>query len=373
MEEMNRVRAALTFEQCWRDAPGGTGIAAVELGRALAARDDVSVVGVAGRRRRAATAGYVPTVEMKWLPVAGPLLVETSLRFGWPRVESATGPLDVLHATSIIPLASDASLPLVVTVHDLAFLHHPSYFTARGRDVFARSLHYLRRRATLVLCSSRATFDDCAANGFSTETLRLVPLGVRLRTATAAQVQEVRTRLALPHEYLLFVGTLEPRKNLPRLLDAHESLGASVPPLVVVGAAGWGDDEWSRRITASSNVMLTGHVSGADLSAVYAGAQALCYPSLMEGFGLPILEAMSQGTPVVTSAGTSTQEVAGGAAVLVDPLSVESIAEGIRDALARRGELAQLGLERAKGASWDATADLVARAYRDAVRMGTRR
>ena len=370
---MTRVRAALTFEQCWRDAPGGTGVAAVELARVLAARDDVEIIGVAGRHRRAATAGYAPTVEMKWLPVAGPLLVETTLRFGWPRVESATGPLDVLHATSIIPLASSSETPLVVTVHDLAFLHHPSYFTARGRDVFGRSLDFLRRRATLVLCSSRATLDDCVANGFDTSHLRLVPLGVRLRDATAAQVEEVRKRLSLPSEYLLFVGTLEPRKNLPRLLDAHESLGASVPPLVIAGAAGWGDDQWSRRIAASRNVVFAGHVSGADLPAVYAGAQALCYPSLMEGFGLPILEAMSQGTPVVTSAGTSTEEVAGGAAVLVDPLSVESIAEGIRDALARRGELAQLGVERAKGASWEATAGLVARAYRDAAQMGARR
>lgn len=367
------MRAALTFEQCWRDAPGGTGIAAVELARALASRDDVEVVGVAGRRRRAPTAGYAPTVEMKWLPVAGPLLVETTLRFGWPRIESATGPLDVLHATSIIPLASSPELPLVVTVHDLAFLHHPSYFTARGRDVFARSLDAVRRRATLVLCSSRATLDDCAANGFDVSRLRLVPLGVRLREATAAQVEEVRVRLALPREYLLFVGTLEPRKNLARLLDAHQSLGSSVPPLVVAGAAGWGDDEWSRRIAESSNVVSIGHVSGADLPAVYAGAHALCYPSLMEGFGLPILEAMSQGTPVVTSEGTSTQEVAGGAAVLVDPYSVGSIAEGIRDALARRGELAQLGVERAKGASWEATAGLVARAYCDAVQMGARR
>jgi len=85
-----------------------------------------------------------------------------------------------------------------------------------------------------------------------------------------------------------------------------------------------------------------------------------------------VLEAMSQGTPVVTSIGTSTEEVAGGAAVLVDPLSVESIAEGIRDALSRRSELSQLGYERAKGATWDATASLVVRAYRDAVRMGAR-
>jgi len=369
---MSRVRVALTFEHCWRESPGGTGVASVELGRALTARDDVDVVGVAGRHRRAATPGYEPTVPMKFLPIAGPLLVESSLRFGWPRVESASGPIDVQHATSIIPFASSPALPLVVTVHDLAFLHHPQYFTARGRSVFARSLALVRQRATLVLCSSRATFDDCIANGFEESRLRLVPLGVRLRSADAAHVAEVRAKYSLPADYVLFVGTLEPRKNLPRLLDAHQALGSTVPPLVIAGAAGWGDDELKSRLAAANNVVFIGHVHDDDLSAVYAGAHALCYPSLMEGFGLPILEAMSQGTPVVTSLGTSTEEVAGGAAVLVDPMSTESIAEGIRDALARRSELSQLGLERAKGASWESTASLVVRAYRDAVQIGAR-
>jgi len=373
MEEMSRVRVALTFEHCWRESPGGTGVASVELGRALEARDDVHVVGVAGRHRRPATPGYEPTVDMKHVPISGPLLVETTLRLGWPRIESVTGPIDLQHATSIIPMASAPTLPLVVTVHDLAFLRHPRYFTSRGRDVFARALSLVRRRAALVLCSSRATFEDCAANGFEPERLRLVPLGVRLRVSSSTQVAQARARYSLPAEYVLFVGTLEPRKNLPRLLDAHQSLGSGVPPLVVAGAAGWENDDITARLASTRNVMFIGHVDDADLPAVYAGAQALCYPSLMEGFGLPILEAMSQGTPVVTSLGTSTEEVAGGAAVLVDPLSASSIAEGVRDALARRSELSQLGIERAKGATWDATASLVARAYRDAVQIGARR
>lgn len=364
---------ALTFEHCWRETPGGTGVASVELGRALAARDDVEAIGVAGRHRRQATTGYEPTVPMTYVPLSGPLLVETSLRLGWPHLERATGPLDVQHATSIIPLASSPSLPLVVTVHDLAFIRHPQYFTARGRNVFARALGHVRKRASLVLCSSRSTFEDCLANGFSEDQLRLVPLGVRLREADSQHVAHARTAYALPPTYLLFVGTLEPRKNLRRLLDAHQSLGASVPPLVVAGAVGWGDDDLKSRLAAATNVMFIGHVDESDLPAVYAGAHALCYPSLMEGFGLPILEAMSQGTPVVTSTGTSTQEVAGGAAVLVDPLSTESIAEGIRDALDRRSELSQLGKERAKGASWESTASLVVRAYRDAIQIGARR
>lgn len=369
---MSRVRVALTLEQCWRESPGGTGVAAVELGRALADRDDVTVVGVAGRHRRPATAGYEPTIDMRYLPLSGPALIESSLRFGWPHVERATGAIDVVHATSIIPFATSPEVPLVVTVHDLAFLHHPQFFTARGRNVFARSLDIVRRRATLVLCSSRATMDDCVANGFDPQRLRLVTLGVRLRSTTPSDIAQVRAKYALPDEYLLFVGTLEPRKNLPRLLDAHEQLGSLAPPLVIAGAAGWGDDEIATRLVSAPNVVFVGHVADADLPAMYAGASVMCYPSLMEGFGLPILEAMSHGTAVVTSIGTSTEEVAGGAAVLVDPREVGSIAAGIRDALARRHELSQLGIERAKGATWDATASLVVRAYRDAVSMGAR-
>ncbi len=370
---MSRVRVALTFEQCWRESPGGTGIAAVELGRALAARNDVEVIGVAGRHRHAATAGYEPTIPVAKLPLAGPLLVESSLRFGWPRVERATGPIDVLHATSIIPFARASSVPLVVTVHDLAFLHHPSYFTARGRDVFARALDIVRRSATLVLCSSRSTLDDCVAQGFDETRLRLTPLGVRLRTTNPEQVSDVRRRYSLPSEYVLFVGTLEPRKNVPRLLEAHRMLGDTVPPLVIAGATGWGDEDLATRIAASPNVMFAGHVADDDLPSIYAGASVLCYPSLMEGFGLPVLEAMSHGTAVVTSIGTSTQEVAGGAAVLVDPHDASAIAEGIRDALARRYELAQLGIERAKSATWENTATLVVQAYRDALELGARR
>lgn len=369
---MSRVRVALTFEQCWRESPGGTAIAAVELGRALSTHGDVDVIGVAGRHRRSATAGYVPTVPVVQLPLAGALLVESSLRWGWPRVERATGPINVLHATSIIPFASTASVPLVVTVHDLAFLHHPSYFTARGRNVFARSLEIIRRRATMVLCSSRATLEDCVTHGFDPARLRLTPLGVRLRSTDAAKIADVRSRYVLPREYLLFVGTLEPRKNLPRLLDAHLMLGNSVPPLVVAGAAGWGDEDLAARLAMSPNVIFAGHVADDDLPAMYAGASVLCYPSLMEGFGLPVLEAMSHGTAVVTSMGTSTQEVAGGAAVLVDPYDTESIADGIRDALSRRHELSQLGTQRAKAATWESTASLVVRAYRDAVEMGAR-
>lgn len=367
MDAGGRVRVGLTLEQCWRASPGGTAVAALETAHALARRGDVDVVGIVGRHRRPPTAGYEPRVPLHALGVGGPLLVESSLRLGRPRVNRAVGNLDVVHCTTIIPFAVDEHVPLVVTVHDLAFRHHPEFFTRRGVDVFERSLAKLRDSADMLLCSSRATMHDCEAAGFERDRLRLVPLGVHVHKASLEQRRAVRERFGLPEQYLLFVGTLEPRKNLGGLLDALESLGGDTPPLVVAGASGWGDETTRERLACASNVVMVGHVADEDLAALYAEALVLCYPSLLEGFGLPILEAMGQGTPVVTSRGTSTEEVAGGAAVLVDPRDTASIAAGISDALARGHELSQLGVQRVRGATWEATAELTTQAYRDVI------
>lgn len=282
------------------------------------------------------------------------------MRLRWPLVESVVESVEVVHSTTVIPPAT--RLPLVVTLHDVAFLRHPEFFTARGNRVFRRALEILRERASLVLCSSQATLDDCMANGFDAGLLRHVPLGVAPASVGAADIERVKRDHSLPDEFVLFVGTLEPRKNLARLVAAvHESTSL---PLVVAGVHGWGDDG----VPGGGDVRLLGWVPPADLPALYAACTVFAYPSLLEGFGMPVLEAMAAGAAVVTSRGTSTEEVAGGAAVLVDPLDVASIGAGLRDALARRDELISLGRARAAGATWDRTASLVVDAYREAAR-----
>jgi glycosyltransferase involved in cell wall biosynthesis len=148
-------------------------------------------------------------------------------------------------------------------------------------------------------------------------------------------------------DYVLAVATLEPRKNLRRAVDAAHEAGVE---LRVVGARGWGGvdvDGW------------VGEIPDSELATLYRGAACVLYPSLYEGFGLPVLEAMACGTPVVTSTATAMEEVAGGAAVLVDPLDVASIADGIGEALRRRDQLAAAGLARAKVFTWQRTADAV--------------
>lgn len=358
---------AYSLEQCWHRVPGGTATAAIEVARVLPnLRRDIELIGFAGRHKSLPQGAYQPPINIKQLYLSGAALYEASMRFGIPRVEQATGRVDLVHCTSIIPFATNAKM--VATIHDLAFLKFPQFFSRRGNSVFRRSLKILLKRADVLLCSSQSTLEDCAEYGFSRDRLQHVPLGVVAPMVMTTRDQ-IRVRYNLPEKYLLFVGTLEPRKNLSQLIDALEILGDSVPDLVVVGSTGWGDVPEAQNLSSQTKTRIhfAGFVQPGDLGAIYESAEALCYPSLMEGFGLPILEAMSYGTPVVTSKGSSTQEVSGDAAVLVDPLNIESIAAGITEAIHRKTELSVLGLKRASEMTWQATASKTAEIYQQVI------
>jgi glycosyltransferase involved in cell wall biosynthesis len=355
------VRVAYTLEQCWHDVPGGTAVAALRVAEAMSAHDDIRLIGVAGRHRHLPHDPWTPTIPIAHLPLAGAWLYESWLRLGWPKVERATDPVDVAHATGLIPCATNASL--VVTLHDLAFLHEPKHFTKHGNRLFRDSLAHIRRRADLVLCSSQATMDDCFFAGIDGDRLRLVPLGVDIDPASPAEIATVRAVYRLPERYLLFVGTVEPRKNLSGLTAAIAHLDEQLP-LIVVGAEGWGDVD----IDPVADVRFLGFVPAEHLSALYAAAEVFCYPSEREGYGLPVLEAMAQGVPVVTSAGTATEETAGNAAVLVQPKDPQDIARGISEAIGRRAELSAKGIARAHKRKWSETAELTANVYRELAR-----
>jgi len=354
------VRVAYTLEQCWHRVPGGTASAALAVARQLAGSDDVELVGVSARHRQPPPPPWTPPIETRPLGLPRTALYDSWLRLRVPRVERATGPVDVIHATTII--VPPRSAPLVVTIHDLAFLHEPAHFTGRGRRVFQRGLDLVRRDADLVLASSQATMGDCVAAGIAPERIRHVPLGVARATVDAATVMTMRRRYGLERRYLLFVGTLEPRKNLARLVAAVERLETD-HILAVVGLEGWG----SASPPPGDRVRLLGFVSDRDRDALYAGADAFVYPSLREGFGLPVAEAMAHGTPVVTSRGTATEEVAGGAAVLVDPADVDDIAAGIVRALADSRQLVAAGYARADELTWDRSAAATVAAYEEVV------
>jgi glycosyltransferase involved in cell wall biosynthesis len=329
--------------------------------------DEVELLQVAGKHARVPDTIFRPVGKVAMLPVARPLLYETWTRMNWPKVESVTGPVDVAHATGLIPCAT--SVPLVVTIHDLAFVHDPAKFTQHGARAMRRALDVARARSARVICPSEATMDDLAVAGFAAEQLRLVPLGVDAMPATAGEVDDARRGLDLPEHFVLFVGTLEPRKNLRRLVEALSRLDSSLrPPLVVAGAGGWGDEQQQlEALVARSklDVRFVGSVTDGQLRGLYALAAVFVYPSEREGFGLPVLEAMAQGARVVTSRGTSTEEVAGGAAVLVDPFDVEDIARGLSDALSAGSETGDAGRLRARQLSWTASARATLDVYRE--------
>jgi glycosyltransferase involved in cell wall biosynthesis len=266
----------------------------------------------------------------------------------YPFALGAAGGLDVLHCPTYYgPLRSRT--PLVVTVHDLSVLRHPEAFPRWTRSFVPRFAPLVLRAAKRVIAVSEFTrFELVELLDVPEAKIRVVP--------NAIDEVFVPNGVAAEGDYVLAVGTLEPRKNLPRLAEAVRRAGFE---LRVVGARGWGD-------VPLDGVRWLGELADDELAVLYRGAAAVAYPSLYEGFGIPILEAMASGTPVVTSAGGATEEIAGGAAVLVDPLDAASIASGIASAIERRDELRPLGLERAKAFSWSEVARQTVAVYREA-------
>ncbi len=363
----DRLRVAITLEQCWHRVPGGTATSIVELSRALDASPVLDMVGVSALHRSPPPAPFAPPIKVRQLPLPRPLLYETWHSLRWPPVERATGPIDVVHATAVAIPATRR--PLVVTVHDLAFLGDPDRATRHGHRFFRRGLELARRHAAVVLCPSEATFTACLAVGFEPDRLRLVPWGVRITSVDPAHVERVRRVHGLERPYVLFVGTTEPRKNLGAVVDGFGGLGARELDLVLVGPTGWNEDLDARISPLGRRAHRLGFVDEGDLAALYAGASAFCYPSLQEGFGLPVLEAMAHAAPVVTSAGTATAEVAGDAALLVDPHDARSVTAALARILDEPGLAADLrrrGCARAATYTWARSAELTAGAYAEA-------
>ena len=363
----NPLAVAYSVEQCWHRVPGGTAVADLRVARELAGPDfdDVELRFVAGKHPTPPPVAYRPVGEVAMLPLTPPLLYEAWTRLNWPRVEAVTGPGDVVHATGLFPCATKA--PLAVTGHDLAFLHTPERFTRHGAASMKRARRAIRRRAEAVIVSSRATLADAIDAGFDESQLRLVPLGVDTGPATAAEIASARRAHAVPSEFVLFVGTVEPRKNLRRLVAALASLD-DAPPLVVAGAAGWGDevtDVAALADDAGHDVRFLGFVTDAELRGLYASATIVAYPSEREGFGLPVAEALAQGAAVVTSRWTATEVVAGGSAVLFVPRDGDDFAHGVETAMRRRDELSGPARRRAAELDWATTAHATAAVYRE--------
>ena len=365
--------AAVSVDALWFDVPGGVGTYIRNLVPAMLAHDpslDVTLFHARFDR---------PDPSEPWMRGRRVITLRSGIRTlyptwnlaGRPRLPPPLAAADVLHATTAVAIPPRArEQALVVTIHDLAFLRYPGAFPPRWRVLYRLGLRAAARHASAILVPSRSTARDVIeATSISEERVHVTPLAPTTDLGTA-DPEPVLRRLGVRRPYALFVGTLEPRKNLVTLVRAYRRAARSgvEHALVLTGADGWGPDELERELAAGDGgcIVRTGFVSTGDLDALYRGADAFVYPSLYEGFGLPVLEAMARGVPVVTSNASSLPEVARGAAIFVDPASVEELEAAITTVTTDRDLAARLSSdarERAAAFSWDETARRTLGAY----------
>ena len=335
----------------------------------LAARADVSLVAyaVTGRRTTASDLRLPAGVPLCVTRVPARVLFDVWRWMAAPRIDRWTGRVDVVHGTNfVVPPTGAAAL---VTVHDTAFAHSPDLVTAASRRYASLLRAAVERGATVQVFSDRVRAEVCDLLRVSGDQVVCVQPGIaELPPGDAATG---RRRAGAPR-YLFALGTEEPRKNYPRLVAAFDVVAAIDPDvhLVVAGATGWGSEALDVAVRAAAHrdrVVRLGYVSDAERSDLLAGAAALAYPSLDEGFGHPPLEAMRFGVPVVAARSGAIPEVLGDAALLIDPASVDDLAAALSAVLTDaplRSRLVAAGTARAGRFSWDRTADGIVACYR---------
>jgi glycosyltransferase involved in cell wall biosynthesis len=333
----------------------GIGRYTLSLMTALAAGPDEVVATAFTFRGRGGLASVVPPgVRVAARPAPARALQELWARSEWPPVELLAGQVDVFHATNYVlpPLRRARG---VVTIHDLTYLRHPETVTsatARYKALVPRSL----QRASAVVADSASVADQVREEYDVQVPLVVAPLGVDPAWFSAQPPTDaLRSRLGLPSSYLVFVGSLEPRKDLRTLLAAHR-LMVDAPPLVLIGPPGWGEQ------VDVTGCITPGYLSEDDLRSVVAGASALVLPSLDEGFGLPVLEALAAGVPVVATDLPVLREVGGTVTSYAERQGPASFAAALEAVLSDPGDAA-LRREHASAFTWERCAALTREAY----------
>ncbi len=295
--------------------------------------------------------------------------------------ELRRNPVDLLHVQYTAP--PFAPCPVVATIHDLAFEHLPETFKRRSWMQLRLTVRATARRADQIITVSDYSRDDIVATyGIAPERITVTPEAAPAhfaRVTNGNEIKRVRESYGIGKEYILSLCSIQPRKNLVRLIEAYTSVRLSRPPgefpqLVLAGKRAWLDRETIRaaeRNSADRDIVFTGYVPDRDLPALYTGAICFVYPSYFEGFGLPVLEAMQCGVPVIAGNRTSLPEVVGDAGVLVDPFNEKELADGIArvvDNPDHRAQLSVKGLKRAKDFDWTTTAQMTLQVYERAAR-----
>lgn len=359
---MNASKIGLDYTAAYEQG-AGIGRLVRELVHALADEDQETdyKLFVAGATR--ATLPQQPAENFQWYPTRVTPLWFARLwyraRLYWP-VESFIGPVRLYHATDFTLPPTLPNTRTLLTVHDLSFVRAPETSTPVLKRYLDRVVPWSVARADHVLADSQATKDDLIAlYGTAPDKITVLLSGVEARFRPTPN-PAIRAKYDLPDRYIFAIGTVQPRKNYGRLVEALARLGDEFEDvhLVIAGGKGWLDAPIYQAVQEtglSNRVHFIGFADDADIPALYSGAVLTAYPSLYEGFGFPILESMACGTPVLTANVSSMPEVAGDAAVMVNPYEVASIEDGLRRLLTDstlRDTLKVRGLARASGFTW---------------------
>ena len=381
------MRVALNVEQLLHRPPGGIGRYTAELARLLPALHDdgehCDVVPFVARHSRASIERALGNFGLRdsdpvRLLLPRPLLYDTWNLIGFPplgMLHRSLRNVDLVHAPSLA-VPPHSGVPLVVTVHDAAAIVFPETYPRRGRWFHHRGSITAARRADVVIAPTMAAAEEISSRTpIPRERIRVIPHGVTQLPVGEGVVAATRATLGVGDApYVLWVGTLEPRKNLPVLINAFRVVveERNLPHrLVIVGPSGWLDTEDVIRAPAEAlgeRIHFTGPVRADRLQALYRGADLFAFPSLHEGFGLPVLEAMAQSTAVLCADIPVLHEVAGDAARFVTPHDPEAWGHAIINLLLdddARASLASRGRVRAASFTWERCVNRTRAVYRD--------
>lgn len=259
-----------------------------------------------------------------------------------------------------------SKVPYVVTIHDLSFLHYPAMFKRNDLYQLISWSKYSVKNAVHIIAVSQTTKDDIVKN-YHVDPAKITVTyegydQTRFKSQSKSKVESIKSKYHIDGDYIIFVGTLQPRKNLERLIEAFSNLGVGFLKLVICGKKGWMYDQIFQKVQdlgLVEKVIFTDYVPDDDLAALIAGAKAYTLPSLWEGFGIPVIEAQACGVPVIVANTSSLPEIIGESGILVDPESVDSIASGLKKVLTNKkikSDLVKKGFANVRRFSWQTCA-----------------